>query len=395
MSLVALWESSKDQIRRKAVHQIIAIAGDGRLRDGSDCSIEFNEFLKLIPSDLLLSFSKQCLEESFKDSGLVLQELVNEIGRRLGFKVNNGRLRGTQNHIGYDGLWEFSDGHRIIVEVKTTDTYRIDLNTLEGYRKKLIKQGSCTEENSSILIVVGRQDTGDLEAQIRGSKQAWDVRLISVDSISKLMLLKEDLDNPYIVQQIHSILIPREFTRLDEIVDIMFLASEDIKEDTDQDMDSEADDANEKREKTTRVSFHASCIEKMAKYFKRTLIKRSRTGFSSANDEVAVICANSREYVNPNSIGYWFSIHRHQLDFLEKAEAGYILLGCGSDKLLLLIPVNDFLVLTERMNMSKDENRQYWHVHMSQTDKIFTLHTKSDSDDIDITKYLLETINIE
>ena len=58
------------------------------------------------------------------------------------------------------------------MEVKTTDTYRIDLDTLAGYRRALIQGGSITEERASLLIVVGREDTGDLEAPIRGSRHA-------------------------------------------------------------------------------------------------------------------------------------------------------------------------------------------------------------------------------
>jgi hypothetical protein len=72
------------------------------------------------------------------------------------------------------------------VEVKTTDTYRIDLDTLAGYRRALIQGGSITEERASLLIVVGREDTGDLEAPIRGLWHAWDMRLISVDALMRL-----------------------------------------------------------------------------------------------------------------------------------------------------------------------------------------------------------------
>ena len=47
---------------------------------------------------------------------------------------------------------------------------------------------------SSILIVVGRDDTGELEAQVRGSRHAWDIRLISADALVKLVNLKETVE---------------------------------------------------------------------------------------------------------------------------------------------------------------------------------------------------------
>jgi hypothetical protein len=96
---------------------------------------------------------------------MVLQDLVNELGRRLDYTVTNGRYQGTQNAIGFDGLWRSPEGHTIVVEVKTSDAYRISLDTLSGYRQRLISNGEITDE-SSILIVVGRQDTGELEAQV-------------------------------------------------------------------------------------------------------------------------------------------------------------------------------------------------------------------------------------
>ena len=39
--------------------------------------------------------------------------------------------------------------------------------------------GNLVIPDSSMLIVVGGEDTGDLEAQIRGSRYAWDIRLVS------------------------------------------------------------------------------------------------------------------------------------------------------------------------------------------------------------------------
>ncbi len=49
------------------------------------------------------------------------------------------------------------------------------------------KEAEAVPIKSSILIVVGRQDTGDLEAQVRGSRHAWEIRLISVDALLQLM----------------------------------------------------------------------------------------------------------------------------------------------------------------------------------------------------------------
>jgi hypothetical protein len=88
MPLVDFWKSSPDQIRSKSVEQLLIFAGDGKLRDGNETSAEFRQFLSHIPSDLLSTYAGQCLTSSFHDSGFALQDIVNQAGRRLGFKAS-------------------------------------------------------------------------------------------------------------------------------------------------------------------------------------------------------------------------------------------------------------------------------------------------------------------
>lgn len=89
---------------------------------------------------------------------------------------------GKTNTTNFDGIWKESSGLHIVIEVKTSDAYRINLDTVANYRECLIRESGISE-NSSILLVVGRKDTGDLEAQIRGSKHAWGTRIISAESL--------------------------------------------------------------------------------------------------------------------------------------------------------------------------------------------------------------------
>lgn len=230
MSLAELWSTSRQQLETKLVDQIIAFAGTGQLTDTGTGAAEFREFLGLVPSSHLARYADECLHKSFSGSGFALQDVVNQIGRRLGYSVQDGRYRGTANQVGFDGLWTFPDGHVVVLEVKTTDAYRIDLETIANYRRAVISAGTAREDHSSILIVVGRQDTGDLEAQIRGSRHAWDVRLISVDALLRLMFVKERVDDPQTIRRICDILKPREFTRLDEIVEVIFSTAEEAAE---------------------------------------------------------------------------------------------------------------------------------------------------------------------
>ena len=84
-------------------------------------------------------------------------------------------------------------------------------------------------ENSSILIVVGREDTGDLESQVRGSRYAWNIRIISTDALIQLLKLKETFNDAKTILQITELLKPREYTRVDKLIDLIFETSKDLQ----------------------------------------------------------------------------------------------------------------------------------------------------------------------
>jgi hypothetical protein len=393
MALSDLWLSTPAQLSDKHVKQIISFSGTGQLRDSNDASSEFRDYLSRIPSNLLSRYADECIKESFEHSGLALQDIINQVGKRLGFAVTYGRYRGTSAHIGFDGLWRFPDGHTVVVEVKTTDAYRIDLNSIAGYRRALINENELTEDRSSMLVVVGRQDTGDLEAQIRGSRHAWDIRLISIDALLRLMTLKEEVEDPKIINQICAILIPREFTRVDSIIDIVFSAAEDVRKEEVFEDDDEEDD-NEtlgkvKKPKFTPVSFHDACVSRIQTYLGQPLIKHTRASFSSSDGSIALICAVSRAHTKRGQPSYWFAFHPHQKAHVESAERGLIALGCGSADTVLVIPFTDFSAWVDGMNMTHKEDRYYWHVSVFREGKKLVLHRRKGQERIDLSKYLL------
>lgn len=389
MALADLWLAAREQLSDKQVRQIISFAGVGQLRDGNDASVEFRDFLSRVPSALLQRYADECLKESFEGSGFALQDIINQVGRRLGFSVTYGRYRGVTNQIGFDGLWRFPDGHAVIVEVKTTDAYRIDLNSIAGYRRALINHGEYSEDQSSILIVVGRQDTGDLEAQIRGSRHAWDIRLISVDSLLRLMSLKEGVEDLRIIEKICAILIPREFTRVDSIIDIVFSTAEDVKQEEMFDEEEEIIHEGSKSPKPPPVAFHDECVSRIERYLKQPVIKRSRISYSSADGETALTCSISKEHSKNDQSWYWFAFHPHQQEFLESADRAFAAFGCGSADAVMMIPYEVFNGWLEGMNVTSSEDRFYWHVVIFREDERFILHRKKGQEKIDLSPYLI------
>ena len=389
MALIDIWRNSPEQIRDKQINQLIAFAGEGILKDGKSASLEFRSFLASVSSAHLARYAKECLELKFDGSGLALQDVINQVGSRLGFKVKDGLYRGRVDAVGYDGLWRSPEGQSLIVEVKTTDTYRVALNTIAGYQKQLASVEEINLETSSILLVVGRQDTGDLEAQIRGSRYAWDIRLISVEYLLKLLGIKEGVEDPETAVRIRAILNPQEFTRVDGIVDLLFSAKEDIQEEV-QPEDADDDKSARTEKAFTPVSFHDACIQRISEKLEHTLVRQSRATFTTSDEEVVFVCAVSKEYEMPTGKNYWFAFHSHQREMLLNAKMGYVAFGCGSASKLVLIPYKDFDPwVSEMYQTRRDDGKMYWHVHIhDEGGKLFLHRRKKGASRVELNTYL-------
>ena len=389
-TLLNLWATQKEFVVSKTLEQIVTMTGDGKLRDGNPTTSQLREFYANIPSELLCSYIDHCLTNSFKDSGLILQDLINEVGSRLDFDIEHGLYRGSQSTIGFDGIWRNKQGYSFVIEVKTTDAYQLNLETLATYRKKLINSDRVNSENSSILLIVGRKDTGGLEAQTRGSKHAWDIRLVSIDSIVKLLKLKEGLSDTATVTQIHELLKPYEYTRIDKLVDIMFSTSEDIQSENiqDEEQDFPLEDVDTK-EQTTPVNFNETSAEVISHHLDSQLLKRGRSTFSNANKDIGVLCIVSKKYSRNKLERYWYAFHPKQQAFLEDFPEAYVALACGVPNKIVLMPYKEFEKQLSKMRTTETDKKFYWHVEIFIKDNKFLLN-KSTSEGIDVTQYVIK-----
>lgn len=397
-SIISLWQKSPEIFTKKNLSQILPFAGDGHLKDGNQASVEFRELLGLIQTSLLCTYAENCLTNKFDDNGFALQDIVNQIGRRLGFQSEHGLYRGKKNDIGFDGIWKSADGHSIVVEVKTTDVYRINLDIIDGYRQKLIEVGKVNKRQSSILIVVGREDTGDLEAQIRGSRHAWDIRLISIDALMNLLKLKEALNDTKTIQQINELLKPREYTRVDKLIELIFTTSQDLQlTDIEEDeiaFATQHDKREQERPKTIPVNFHDDCIKKLEQHFKQELLRQSRISYVNKSSELALICAISRIHKQGQYKKYWFAFHPYQEVFLNGYKEAYVCFGCGDSDQTFAIPFEIFKTFTPQMwTTTRDDGNMYWHVviHYRNGQYLLAQPTNTEAESVDITQYKIKT----
>jgi hypothetical protein len=399
MPLLTLWHSNPGAIAQLSIEQIVATAGDGKLRDDSECSQEVRQFLTQVSSERLAAFATHCLSNSFPNSGFVLQDVVNELGRRLEYTVENGRYRGVSSGIGFDGIWHSPEGTSLIVEVKTTDAYRISLDTIAAYRSKLIEAGKIVGE-PSVLIVVGREDTGELEAQVRGSRHAWDMRLISIDALATLVALKESTEAGVAGAKLRSILVPMEFTRLDPLVDVMFTAARDVEATAGSEKPGAEDQDSSSAEGSSGWHFtdpdvlkekREQIVAALGQRLGKPLVKRSRALFWDASHAVRVACTVSKRYTKKGVPPYWYAYHPVWDDYLHGGEAEYVVLGCIDLDLAFALPAQVIRDnLTAFNTTKKGDGSYYWHIKILEpTPGTYALHLPRRGSHIPLAEYAL------
>lgn len=396
-----LADSSALQSRR--VEQIVAICGDGILTDGSPCSIEFRDFLKNIPSRILRKYAVESLDGSVarnSNSGLALQDIVNEVGDRLGFEVKAGFYRGSASKVGNDGLWKSSD-FGFVVEVKTSDL-SVKLESITNYRDRLIEASEIGENKSSILIVLGRQDTGDLEAQIRGSRYAWDIRMIGTDALFRLLEIKENLNDPETINRITELLKPIEYTRVDKLIDIVFSTSSDIASPENEEND-ETESISPVRPSSlprntadieaathsTPVNFYEKCINRINQRLQKHFIRNGRVSYTSSDKTVNLVLLNSKTYGENPNYSFWYGFRPKQNSFLAEKESSYAAFGCGSEDAIILIPFQVLKPWLPLMTETRNEKNELTHKHVFITNTNGRCRMRVGEEFIDVTQYLI------
>jgi hypothetical protein len=223
------------------------------------------------------------------------------------------------------------------------------------------------------------------------------MRLISIDALLKLLDLRQRLDDPSVVKKVGEILVPHEFTRVDDIVELVFETAEDsipeqpmgraVEAD---EVDVEEDDEDEAT--TPRLDIVAVGREAAARIAAKLglpLIQRSRGTFSSADDGVRLVCAYSRTYGTAPQGGFWFGFHEYQKEYLEQSSRGYVAFACGAANTVLLIPIVEFSRWLPGMHETVSPSRRYWHVRIKRSDGRFIMHRRKGHERIDLSNYLV------
>ena len=166
-------------------------------------------------------YVEECLRNTGEQYNRALQDLVNYIGRFLGFEVTFGRYHGVQGQIGFDGHWKSPVGFHIVVEVKTTEIFSVKTAILMDYVNQLISERVIPSWDKALgLYVIGRPDPEirQLEHAIVAEKRADQLRIVSVDSLLSLAEMMNEYDIRH--DDILAIIRPSGPT-IDPVVDLM------------------------------------------------------------------------------------------------------------------------------------------------------------------------------
>lgn len=350
------------------ISQIVGICGDGQLLDGSKCSEQLRSYLALQKPPKLAEYARYCLDVSFNKSGAVLQDVLNEMGRRLGFSVVPGRYTGSVREIGFDGLWIEGDA-ALVVEAKTTDAYRINLDKVVEYAVRA-KATGLVDSEPKVLLVVGREDTGDLEAQIRGSRHAWQVRLVSLESLIRLMFVRDEVSAQTFTEKIRRILFPFEYTRVDHIIDLVFATQREVEEkivESDAGLDG-GDNAGEKVSGAWQFTPAGELESKRSELLQRfygarglTFRRVTRGKYLDDAKNVRVTCTISKRYERDYQ-PYWYAFHPAWMEFLIEGSEGFLLLGCMDRHEGYALPAEFVRSKLDSLNKTEKADRYYWHL---------------------------------
>jgi hypothetical protein len=376
------WKEDNTFLDEYTIDRLIHVLGDGKgLLDSGTTGQELRQVLQYTSCDKIDTYLETCINsKGSKDfeaqKGFVLQEIVNAIGAKLDFKVTFGNYRGnkTSEVPAFDGIWETSDSHSILIESKSS-TDRINIDQVKHYRDKLFK----TNSRSSALIVYGRNDDAKVEQLIRGSESSSAIRCISAKKLCELAKLKQTLFDEKVISKIQNVLRPVDYLNLDLLVDTVFDLA------TSSELSNLSDDSSCQQRP---AMFHRQCMAKTEKKLATLLNSKTTSLYSSSDESVKVVCCVSKKYERDRL--YWFAFRPQHVEFLSSGRQAFVCLGCGSADTTFLIPHKEFTkqLLVMRTTVSESGNK-HWHIDIFQDGKRFFLTALSGERAFDITKFLL------
>ena len=209
------------------------------------------------------------------------------------------------------------------------------------------------------------------------------VRLISVDALAKLVELKEETEADTIAQ-IHEILIPFEYTKLDRIIEIAFTAARDagaviqqetlpVVSDIDVKLSTSEVQKQEHTPQEVLTALRHRIVTALGVRETKPLIRKSAALYWSADQTLRVVCSISKRHERG---AYWYAYHPEWDKFLGEGNSGFYVLGCVGKDEAYAIPYSWIHSKLDSLYTTVREEKMYWHIHLgedSQGEMLFRL----------------------
>lgn len=249
-----------------------------------------------------------------------------------------------------------------------------------------------------MLIVVGRQDTGELEAQVRGSKHAWDIRLVGVEALFKLAFLHRDsVEQESVLDKMRAILRPSEYTRVDGLLEVVFetaLAAGDDERNDPKPTESKPAAAFSVIDATesaiVKEQLRQAVVRAMQNREQKRFKKVRRSLYESLDASVRFSLAISKNYGSAANASFWYAYHPTQANFVEGVSRGSAIFACEGINLAVALPAPVLRAHLSQLSQTQSVDRpSYWHVFVKTKGDQVYLETKKDFDDVDVTAYVI------
>lgn len=292
--LINAWNESQRKFSLN-LKQIVNIAGDEYLESESAVN-ELREFFSMIDIATMERLCHECYSKDkklkFDARGFAFQDLINEMGRRLGYQVEHGLYKGKRNEIGFDGLWKSYDGCFIVMESKATGDYAFSPETVIRYRDSLITERGIPRSKCSILVVYGRDEKSTLRNSVKGSDGASIIRLISANALFQLVKIATETHTGIITKQITTLLRPSDYFVLDNLVELVFPQTDDQIDTIEEAEEESKEEKTLEQGKMGRLDIPdlPDSTLKVGEFIKTAITNLASSGFEFSDEQMSLLC---------------------------------------------------------------------------------------------------------
>lgn len=196
----------------------------GEWTEDSRASEQFRQIIddEQTTTDEIEAYLHEAIQGSEQYHNRALQDLINNIGRRLGFEIEYGVYQGTSETIGFDGLWTSTatgEETHLVVETKKSTAFSIDPGQAGQYMDQLIQQEGVDRSQVYGLYVIGEGDVETVAQTVFGSQYRDRMRVITAQRLLDLLEIQEDSGLRH--DQVVDVLLPINAVDVGQLVELI------------------------------------------------------------------------------------------------------------------------------------------------------------------------------